>query len=221
MMRTYIQIDADDLEEMDLKVADGYGSKGEQEHRTYKEEYDSGNNIDKSFGGLRWTWVLQVLQAQILSDKFKTGVGYDSQVVDSQVFDSQENDSESITSIPDVATSKDKTSKSKPKSVGEPLIEDWISDSEDENETESKSKQRKSSLLKKCDYGWPKAVVVYKREMRLMLFNGLSMLVGGPKQKVLEPCLRHNGASMNFKRFDYVAAQGRSKSVMAWVPKRA
>ncbi|GJW92048.1 putative ribonuclease H-like domain-containing protein [Tanacetum coccineum] len=154
MMRTYIQIDADDLEEMDLKVADGYGSKGEQEHRTYKEEYDSGNNIDKSFGGLRWTWVLQVLQAQILSDKFKIGVGYDSQVVDSQVFDSQENDSESITSIPDVATSKDKTSKSKPKSVGEPLIEDWISDSEDENETESKSKQRKSSFAKDSTTKW-------------------------------------------------------------------
>ncbi|GKE06950.1 hypothetical protein Tco_1398968, partial [Tanacetum coccineum] len=69
-------------------------------------------------------------------DKFKTGVGFDSQVVDSQVvdsqvFDSQENDSES-----------------KPKSVSEPLIEDWISDSEDENETEFKSKQRKPSFAK-------------------------------------------------------------------------
>ncbi|GJS82588.1 ribonuclease H-like domain-containing protein [Tanacetum coccineum] len=42
--------------------------------------------------------------------------------------------SESVTSIPDVATREAKTSVSKPKSVGEPLIEDWISDSEDENE---------------------------------------------------------------------------------------
>ncbi|GJT68555.1 ribonuclease H-like domain-containing protein [Tanacetum coccineum] len=110
------------------------------------------------------------------SDKFKTSVGYDSQVVDSQLFNSQENDkyktskgyhvvpppytrnfmppksdlvladedeyvfSESVTSIPDVATSKAKTSESKPKSVSKPLIEDCISDSEDENETESKSK---------------------------------------------------------------------------------
>ncbi|GKG40337.1 hypothetical protein Tco_0467114, partial [Tanacetum coccineum] len=56
--------------------------------------------------------------------------------------------SESVTSIPDVATSEDKTSESKPKSVGEPLIEDWISDSGDENKTESKSKQRKSSFAK-------------------------------------------------------------------------
>ncbi|GJR48856.1 hypothetical protein Tco_1316959 [Tanacetum coccineum] len=125
----------------------------------------------------------KLLEIQV-SDKFKTGVGYDSQVVDSQVFDSQENDryrksegyhdvpppytgnfmplksdlvladedgyvfSESVTSIPDVATSEPKTSESKPKFVGEPLIEDWISGSEDENETKSKSKQRKSSFAK-------------------------------------------------------------------------
>ncbi|GKC20669.1 hypothetical protein Tco_1022819, partial [Tanacetum coccineum] len=122
----------------------------------------------------------KLLDSQVC-DKFKTGVGFDSQVfdsqvVDSQVFDSQENDryktsegyhdvpppytgnfmppksdlvladedeyvfSKSITSVPAVETSKVKTSESKPKSVGEQLIEDWISDSEDENETESKSK---------------------------------------------------------------------------------
>ncbi|GJR30937.1 ribonuclease H-like domain-containing protein [Tanacetum coccineum] len=111
-----------------------------------------------------------------VSDKFKTGVGFDSQVVNSQVFDSQENDrykisegyhavpppftgnfiplkydlvladegeyilSKSVTSIPDVTTSEAKTGVSKPKFVGEPLIEDWISGSEDENETEFKSK---------------------------------------------------------------------------------
>ncbi|GJV93557.1 ribonuclease H-like domain-containing protein [Tanacetum coccineum] len=37
---------------------------------------------------------------------------------------------------------------SQPKSVSEPLIEDWISDSENENETEFKSKQRKPSFAK-------------------------------------------------------------------------
>ncbi|GJY80002.1 ribonuclease H-like domain-containing protein [Tanacetum coccineum] len=101
----------------------------------------------------------KLLEIQV-SDKFKTGVGYDSQVVDSQVFDSHVNDkyrsgegyhvvpppytgnfmppksnlvltdeekyvfSESITSVPLVATSKVKTSESKPKSVSEPLIEE-------------------------------------------------------------------------------------------------
>ncbi|GJV99478.1 ribonuclease H-like domain-containing protein [Tanacetum coccineum] len=47
-----------------------------------------------------------------------------------------------------VATSKVKTSESKPKSVSEPLIEDWKSDSENENETQSKSRQRKHSNVK-------------------------------------------------------------------------
>ncbi|GJS31951.1 putative ribonuclease H-like domain-containing protein [Tanacetum coccineum] len=125
----------------------------------------------------------KLLEIQV-SDKFKTGIGYDSQVVDGQVFHSQVNDkyktgegyhavpppytrnfmpskpnlvlaneeeyvfSKSITSVPVVATSKVKTSESKPKSVSEPLIEDWIFDSEDENETKFKSKQRKSGFAK-------------------------------------------------------------------------
>ncbi|GJZ56256.1 putative ribonuclease H-like domain-containing protein [Tanacetum coccineum] len=123
----------------------------------------------------------KLLEIQV-SDDFKTGVGFDSQVLDSQVFDRQVSDkiskgyhvvpppyignfmplkpdlelagkeeyvfSESITSVPAVATSEVKTSELKPKSVSEPLIEDWISDSEDENETEFKSKQRKPSFAK-------------------------------------------------------------------------
>nr|GFA28448.1 hypothetical protein [Tanacetum cinerariifolium] len=56
--------------------------------------------------------------------------------------------SESITSVPAVVTNKAKTSESKPKFVSEPLIEDWVSDSEDENETKTNSKQRKPSFAK-------------------------------------------------------------------------
>nr|GEV97559.1 hypothetical protein [Tanacetum cinerariifolium] len=48
--------------------------------------------------------------------------------------------SESVTSVPAIATNKAKISESKPKSVSKPLIEDWVSDSEDENENETKSK---------------------------------------------------------------------------------
>ncbi|GKC27318.1 hypothetical protein Tco_1034612 [Tanacetum coccineum] len=40
-----------------------------------------------------------------------------------------------------------------------------------------------------------------------------------PKHKVLDHVSRNNGALMSFKRFNYIDAQGRSKSVMAWVPK--
>ncbi|GKB47656.1 ribonuclease H-like domain-containing protein [Tanacetum coccineum] len=164
-------------------------------YETLKEHYD---NLKKDFNKSQlnvgaYKAGLESVEARLdvykkneiqESDKFKTGVGFDSQVVNSQVFDSQENDryktsegyhavpppytgkfmppkydlvladegeyvfSESVTSIPDVATSEAKTSVSKPKSVGEPLIEDWISDSEDENETEFKSKQRKPSFAK-------------------------------------------------------------------------
>ncbi|GJX74228.1 hypothetical protein Tco_0312823 [Tanacetum coccineum] len=53
--------------------------------------------------------------------------------------------SESITSVPKVPTSEVKTSESKSKSLSEPLIEDWVSDSKDENETETVSRQRKPS----------------------------------------------------------------------------
>nr|GFC41442.1 hypothetical protein [Tanacetum cinerariifolium] len=53
-----------------------------------------------------------------------------------------------VTSVLAVATNEAKTSESKPKYVSEPLIEDWVSDSEDENETETNSKQRKSSFAK-------------------------------------------------------------------------
>nr|GEV00665.1 hypothetical protein [Tanacetum cinerariifolium] len=60
--------------------------------------------------------------------------------------------SESITSVPVVATNEAKTSESKPKSVSEPVIEDWVSDSEDENETETKSKQRKPIFAKIIDF---------------------------------------------------------------------
>ncbi|GJY50172.1 hypothetical protein Tco_0440128 [Tanacetum coccineum] len=126
-----------------------------------------------------------MLDSQV-SDKFKTSVGYDSQVFDSQVFDSQVNDkyktdegyhavpppytgnfmpskpdlvladkdayifSESVTSVPAVATSKANISKSKPKSVSEPLIKDWISNSENENETEESVKKVKN--YKQAEY---------------------------------------------------------------------
>nr|GEX40772.1 ribonuclease H-like domain-containing protein [Tanacetum cinerariifolium] len=55
---------------------------------------------------------------------------------------------ESVTSVPAVATNKAKTNESKPKFVREPLIKDWVSDSEDQNENETKSKQRKPSFAK-------------------------------------------------------------------------
>ncbi|GJU48043.1 ribonuclease H-like domain-containing protein [Tanacetum coccineum] len=316
-------------------------------YETLKEHYD---NLTKDFNKSQlnvgaYKAGLESVEARLdvykkneiqVSDKFKTGVGFDSQVVDSHVFDGQENEryktsegyhavpppytgnfmppkydlvladegeyvfSESVTSIPDVATREAKTSVSKPKSVGEPLIEDWISDSEDENETEFKSKQRKPSFAKtkfvksnehvktpkesvkkvenkkqakyprknsqspraavsvnitrpintayprptmnsenvfniahthvrrpfnksttnknsnlkekvNTDKGnvttaGPKAVVSDNKGNEANDVKASTCWVWRPKQKVLDHVSRHNGASMSFKRFDYVDA---------------
>ncbi|GJX48858.1 putative ribonuclease H-like domain-containing protein [Tanacetum coccineum] len=161
----------------------------------------------------------KLLDSQIC-DKFKSGVGYDSQVFDSQVYDSQVNDrykigegyhvvpppytgnfmppkpdlvladkdeyvfSELATSVPSAATSEVKTSVSNPKSVSEPLIEDWISDSENENETESKSGQRKPSnakfkhLIKDCDFYEKKMVEkpVWNNARAVLMKSGFKTL---------------------------------------------
>ncbi|GJV75047.1 hypothetical protein Tco_1506631 [Tanacetum coccineum] len=236
----------------------------------------------------------KLLDSQI-SDKFKSGMVYDSQVFNSQVFDRQVNDkyktrkgyhvvpppyfgnfvapkpdlvladedeyvfSESVTSVPVAATSKAKTSKSKPKSVSKPLIEDWIFNSENENVTESTSRQRKPSNAKvefvksnehvkspresvkevennkQAKYPrkkqskskrenvttvGPKALVSDNKGNEANVVNASACWVWRPKHKVLDHVSRNNGASMSFKRFNYFDAQGRSKSVMAWVPKR-
>ncbi|GKA57743.1 hypothetical protein Tco_0756931 [Tanacetum coccineum] len=66
----------------------------------------------------------------------------------------------------------------------------------------------------------PKAVVDNNKGNEANVVKASACWVWRPKQKVLDHVSRHNGASMNFKKFDYIDTQGRSKSVMAWVPKR-
>ncbi|GJZ31267.1 putative ribonuclease H-like domain-containing protein, partial [Tanacetum coccineum] len=114
---------------------------------------------EKERDDLKHTLENQVFDSQV-KDRYKTGEGYHvvpppytgnfmppkpNLVLDDKdeyVF------SKSATSVPLAATSEVKTSESKPKSVSEPLIEDWISDSENENEIEFKSRQRKPSNAK-------------------------------------------------------------------------
>ncbi|GKB14543.1 ribonuclease H-like domain-containing protein [Tanacetum coccineum] len=167
---------------LDIKLRDNALTELRKKFEKAKKERDDLKLTLEKFGNSSKN-LRKLLEIQV-SDKFKTGVGFDSQVIDSQVFDSKKNDryktsegyhdvpppytgnfmppksdlvladeeeyvfSESVTSMPAVATSEVKTSESKTKSVSEPLIEDWISDSEDENETEFKSKQRKPSFAK-------------------------------------------------------------------------
>ncbi|GJR26840.1 ribonuclease H-like domain-containing protein [Tanacetum coccineum] len=160
---------------LDIKLRDNALTELRKKFEKAKKERDDLKLTLEKFGNSSKN-LSKLLEIQV-SDKFKTGVGFDSQVVDSQVFDSQENDryktSKGYHAVPppytgnfmppksdlvladeeeyvfsESITSEVKTSESKTKSVGEPLIEDWISDSEDENETEFKSKQRKHSFAK-------------------------------------------------------------------------
>nr|GEX57579.1 ribonuclease H-like domain-containing protein [Tanacetum cinerariifolium] len=116
----------------------------------------------------------KTLDSQV-NDKYKTGVGYHAVPplytgnfmlpkpdliladVDEYVV------SKFVTSVPAIATNKAKTSESKPKSISEPLIEDWVFDSEDENETKTKSKQRKFSFAK-IEFVKPNEQVTSPRE---------------------------------------------------------
>ncbi|GJZ88201.1 hypothetical protein Tco_0659983, partial [Tanacetum coccineum] len=153
-------IDANDLEEIDLKwqMAMLTMKARRFQNKTGRKINDNGSETI----GFNKSKALQVLQAQILRRMIGTKQvkGYHAvpppytrsfmpPKSDLVLADEEEYVfSELITSVPAVATSEVKTSKSKTKYVSEPLIEDWISDSEDENETEFKSKQRKPSFAK-------------------------------------------------------------------------
>nr|GEU95939.1 uncharacterized mitochondrial protein AtMg00810-like [Tanacetum cinerariifolium] len=60
--------------------------------------------------------------------------------------------SESVTSLPDIAKSKLKTSETKLKNVSAPIIEDWVSNNKDEDEikTEKSVKKKESNKQTKC-----------------------------------------------------------------------
>ncbi|GJY81438.1 hypothetical protein Tco_0494189 [Tanacetum coccineum] len=57
----------------------------------------------------------------------------------------------------------------------------------------------------------PKVVVSDNKGNEANAAKASACWVWRPKQKVLDHVSRQNGASMNFKRFDYIDAQGRSK----------
>nr|GEZ42775.1 ribonuclease H-like domain-containing protein [Tanacetum cinerariifolium] len=164
----------------------------------------------------------QVLENHV-NDKYNTGEGY--HVVPplytgnfmppkpDLVFANEHVVSESVTSLLGLTKSKVKT-------VSEPIIEDWVSDSEDENEIETETKQIKPSFAK-VKFVKPTEHVKYlrksvKQEESNRQTNTLGKTVKfleiwRTKQKLLDHVYRHNGTSINFKRFDYVDAQGRSK----------
>ncbi|GJW38786.1 hypothetical protein Tco_0064631 [Tanacetum coccineum] len=65
-----------------------------------------------------------------------------------------------------------------------------------------------------------KPVVNAVKGNNINAFKALACWVWKPKTKVLDHVSKHNSASITLKKFDYIDAQGRSKSLMAWVSKR-
>ncbi|GKC69056.1 hypothetical protein Tco_1114939 [Tanacetum coccineum] len=58
----------------------------------------------------------------------------------------------------------------------------------------------------------PKAVLNAVKGNQVNAVKASACWVWKPKTKVLDHVSKHNSASINFKRFDYIDAQGRSKS---------
>ncbi|GKE45395.1 hypothetical protein Tco_1472679 [Tanacetum coccineum] len=66
----------------------------------------------------------------------------------------------------------------------------------------------------------PKAVLNAVKGNQVNDVKASACWVWKPKTKVIDHVSKHNSASTILKRFDYIDAQGKSKSVMDWVPKR-
>nr|GEV30281.1 hypothetical protein [Tanacetum cinerariifolium] len=120
-------------------------------YETLKEHYD---NLKKDFNksqfnlgaykaGLESVKArLEVLLDSQQSDKFKTGLGYNSQGVDSPVLENQENDktSEGYHAVPPPYTENFMPPKPDLVLADEHVV-NWVSDSEDEDEIETESNQ--------------------------------------------------------------------------------
>ncbi|GJZ40619.1 hypothetical protein Tco_0587505 [Tanacetum coccineum] len=63
----------------------------------------------------------------------------------------------------------------------------------------------------------PKAVLNVVKGNRVNDVKASAYWVWKPNTKVIDHVSKHNSASTILKRFDYIDAQGRSKSVMAWI----
>ncbi|GKA94122.1 ribonuclease H-like domain-containing protein, partial [Tanacetum coccineum] len=103
-----------------------------------------------------------------------------------------------------VENSKAKSNEEEPKEVRKnddaPIIKEWMSDSQEEN------------MGKNVNTAKPKAVVNAVQGNNLNAVKASACWVWKPKTKVLDHVSKHNIISITLKKFDYVDAQGRSKS---------
>ncbi|GKD69492.1 hypothetical protein Tco_1323582, partial [Tanacetum coccineum] len=114
--------------------------------------------------------------------------------------DVNESVSESVVKKPNVET------KNARKENEAPVIEDWVSGV-------NTVKDNFNTVRPKAvvNTARPKIVLSAVKVNKGNVVKALACWVWKPKHKVLDHVSRQNGASMNFKRFDYIDAQGRSK----------
>nr|GEZ71271.1 hypothetical protein [Tanacetum cinerariifolium] len=87
--------------------------------------------------------------------------------------------------------------------------------------TNSKVPQKVNTVRSKTvNIDRPKVVVNAVLGNRVNDVKASACWVWKPKTKVTDHVFKHNSASITLNEFDYIDAQGRFKSEMAWVPKR-
>ncbi|GJR94598.1 hypothetical protein Tco_0266772 [Tanacetum coccineum] len=79
----------------------------------------------------------------------------------------------------------------------------------------NKTSTKNSNFNQKVNIARPKAVLNAVKGNKVNAVKALACWVWKPKTKVLDHVSKHNSASITLKKFDYIHAQGRSKSVMA------
>ncbi|GKB05281.1 retrovirus-related pol polyprotein from transposon TNT 1-94 [Tanacetum coccineum] len=119
--------------------------------------------------------------------------------------DVNESVSESIVEKPTVKTNEPETAR---KENGAPIIEDWVSDSDEENVP-------KVNTVKgtRVNIARPKAVLSAVKGNKGNAVKASACWVWRPKHKILDHVSKNNGASMSFKRFDLIDAK-ESKSYL-------
>ncbi|GJT98861.1 ribonuclease H-like domain-containing protein [Tanacetum coccineum] len=130
--------------------------------------------------------------------------------------DVNESVSEYVVEKPTVETNEPKTAR---KENGALIIKDWVSESEEEDvpkvkiaEIFNKPSFAKINFVKSTEQGTkvntarPKAVLSAVKGNKGNIVKASACWVWRPKHKVLDHVSSNNGASMSFKRFDYIDA---------------
>nr|GEV04034.1 putative ribonuclease H-like domain-containing protein [Tanacetum cinerariifolium] len=162
------QIDPDDLEEIDLKWQMAIRGHFTRECRASKHQENGNREASRrtvpaedgptNFALMTYASSSSSSLDSEVNEKYNTDEGYHAvpppytgNFMPSKpdlIFLDQHVVSESVTSLPGIAKIKVKTSETKLKNISAPIIEDWVSNSEDENEIETESNQIKPSFTK-------------------------------------------------------------------------